>query len=715
MNQNRCLLNVCDSLKNVYFTDEDNVIEKLYSPCLKNASKYVRAVGYFRSSVFSLMTEDLLDFAINGGKICLITSIHFDKNDYDTILSNLGHDILVQELVDMRKNPELVSTTEMLAALVCYGALEIKIAIRKNGIYHKKKGYFEDECGHIVLFHGSGNETLTALNPEIDEGSSEEFTVYNSESESWATHGALHHKKIISELDGSNVGSTPIIEIGKLDPNLFNFIEGKDWLDLEFHRDSAYSRQALLSDLWNKKPKPFKLRNHQTEGLERWGNNDYSGILQHATGSGKTITALTPIKEHVQNGLPVLILVPSRLLLKQWIDEVDQFIEDVSILPVGTGHSKWKNVLHMWLDSKKMMGKKRVTIAIIDSAKTKQFMNNLNSNLNLFVVVDECHRIGAPSYEEICSLTCSKVLGLSATPERFDEGDERVRLLCGPVIHEYNLEDAIKDKHLTEYVYNIHTVNLDSEEEQAYDEIKLEISRQVNKFRDKNGNINFKKLPKSLQLKFIQAKRIIKKANAKTSVCGNIIEENYDNSNQQNWLVYCEDSSQLNEIRRELDSRNIEPIYEYWSRAEGASYGGSDDEKTFDFDRDGTIKSWERTGGILLSIQCLDEGVNIPSISHGIILASSNNSRQFIQRRGRMLRLSAGKELAYIWDALVIPNESSDSEFNNYVLGEIKRAEAFSKSAHSGNSRRVLLNLKSTLSINTNSPTIELGEGALNE
>jgi len=80
-----------------------------------------------------------------------------------------------------------------------------------------------------------------------------------------------------------------------------------------------------------------------------------------------------------------------------------------------------------------------------------------------------------------------------------------------------------------------------------------------------------------------------------------------------------------------------------------------------------------------------------------------------------MLRLSAGKELAYIWDALVIPNESSDSEFNNYVLGEIKRAEAFSKSAHSGNSRRVLINLKSTLSINTNSPTLELGEGALNE
>ena len=715
MNQNRCLLNVCDSLKNVYFTDEDNVIEQLYSPCLKNSSKYVRAVGYFRSSVFSLMTEDLLDFAINGGKICLITSIHFDKDDYDTIVSNLGHDILVQELVDMRENPELVSTTEMLAALVCYGALEIKIAIRKNGIYHKKKGYFEDECGHIVLFHGSGNETLTALNPDIDEGSSEEFTVYNSQSESWATHGELHHKKIISELNGSNVGSTPIIEIGKLDPNLFNFIEGRDWLDLEFHRDSANSRQALLSDLWNNKPKPFKLRDHQSEGLDCWKDNDYSGILQHATGSGKTITALTPIKEHVQNGLPVLILVPSRLLLKQWIDEVDQFIEDVSILPVGTGHSKWKNVLHMWLDSKKMMGKKRVTIAIIDSAKTKQFMNNLNSNLNLFVVVDECHRIGAPSFEEICSMSCSKVLGLSATPERFDEGDERVRLLCGPVIHEYNLEDAIKDKHLTEYVYNIHTVNLDSEEEQAYDEIKLEISRQVNKFRDKNGNINFKKLPKSLQLKFIQAKRIIKKANAKTPVCGNIIEENYDNSNQQNWLVYCEDSSQLNEIRRELDSRNIEPIYEYWSRAEGASYGSSDDEKSFDFDREGTIKSWERTGGILLSIQCLDEGVNIPSISHGIILASSNNSRQFIQRRGRMLRLSAGKELAYIWDALVIPNESSDSEFNNYVLGEIKRAEAFSKSAHSGNSRRVLINLKSTLSIITNSPSLELGEGALNE
>ncbi|MDA1131272.1 MAG: DEAD/DEAH box helicase family protein [archaeon] len=715
MNQNRCLLNVCDSLKNVYFTDEDNVIEELYSPCLKNASKYVRAVGYFRSSVFSLMTEDLLDFAIAGGKICLITSIHFDKDDYDTILSNLGHEILVQELVEMRKNPELVSTTEMLAALVCYGSLEIKIAIRKSGIYHKKKGYFEDVYGHMVLFHGSGNETLTALNPDIDEGSSEEFTVYSTESESWATHGALHHQKIISELNGSNVGSTPIIEIGKLDPDIFNFIKGQDWLDLESHRDSANSRQALLIESWNNKPKPFKIRDHQRDGLKCWKDNANSGILQHATGSGKTITALIPIKKHVENGLPALILVPSRLLLKQWIDEVDQFIEDVSILPVGTGHSRWKNVLHMWLDSKKMVGKKRVTIAIIDSAKTKQFMNNLNSNHNLFVVVDECHRIGAPSYEEICSMTCSKVLGLSATPERFDEGDERVQLLCGPVIHEYNLEDAIKDEHLTEYVYNIHTVNLDSEEEQAYDEIKLEISRQVNKFRDKNGNINFKKLPKSLQLKFIQAKRIIKKANAKTSVCGDIIEQNYVASTKQNWLVYCEDSSQLEAVRIELESRSIEPIYEYWSRAEGASYGDNNDEKVFDFDREGTIESWERTGGILLSIQCLDEGVNIPSISHGIILASSNNSRQFIQRRGRMLRLSPGKDLAYIWDALVVPNQNSDTEFNNYVLGEIKRAETFSKSAHSGNSRRVLVNLKSVLQLNTNRPVLELAEGDFDE
>lgn len=715
MNPDRCLLNICYSLKNVYFTDEDNVIEKLYSPCLKNASKYVRAVGYFRSSVFSLMTEDLLDFAINGGKIFLITSIQFDKSDYETIVSNLGHEIFIQELLEMRENPELVSATEMLAALVCFGAIEIKIAIRKNGIYHKKKGYFEDDCGHIVLFHGSGNETFTALNPKTDEGSSEEFTVYNTESESWISHGKLHHKKIVSELNGTSNGSTPIIEIGRLDPSLFNFIEGTDWLDLESHRDSANSRQTLLSDLWNKKTKPFRLRKHQSEGLDCWKNNDYSGILQHATGSGKTITALTAIQEHVENGLPVLVLVPSRLLLNQWIDEVGLFIDDVSVLPVGTGHTKWKDVLHMWLDSKKMVGKKRVTIAIIDSAKTKQFMDNLKLNPNLLVVVDECHRIGAPSFHEICSISCSKVLGLSATPERFDEGDERVKLLCGPVVHEYNLEDAIKDKHLTEYVYNIRTVSLDPEEEEVYDEIKGEISRQINKFRDKNGRINFSKLPKPLQLKFIQAKRIIKKASQKTAVCGDIIEENYDNSKKQNWLVYCEDSSQLNQIRRELDSRRIEPIYEYWSQAEGAFYGELGDEKKFDFDREGTIKSWERTGGVLLSIQCLDEGVNIPSISHGIILASSNNSRQFIQRRGRMLRLSAGKELAYIWDALVIPSESSESDFNGYVLGEIKRAETFSKSAHSGNSRRVLLNLKSTLNINTNIPTLELGEGALDE
>jgi superfamily II DNA or RNA helicase len=711
-------------LESTYDTSIDNVIESLYSPLLKQSVSYVRAAGFFRSSVFRLMTDDLLDFAINGGKMTLITSLHVDKNDYDVVMDSIRNDNkvakerLLEEILGMRENDEMVPATDMLAALICSGCLSIRIGLRRSGIYHRKKGYFEDSAGNIVLFMGSGNETRTALDSVFDEGSAEDFSVYRNWGDAggaWESHGKRHFEKLQDEISEGPEHRFPIVPIEDLDREDFHFIEGEDWLDLENHRNSSKERSSRLRKVHdkyiqastvesnNKETKEtgeIILRPHQKEGLMKWEENGNIGILEHATGSGKTITALSKIAEHARAGLPVLILVPGKILLNQWIEEISKFMpnETINFLPVGGGHNEWREEISIYADHTRYESLRRITVAIIHSARTKTFLSKVGRLKSALVVVDECHRIGAPSFSKICGWEPKKVLGLSATPERYGdaEGTARMKSLCGDVIHTYGLREALRDGFLTPYVYNIERVSLNDGEKFDYDERMAKIVRQMNIYRKKNGEVSWKSLPQGLKTAIIQAKRIIKKAKEKTSACVRIISENYGKTGEQeNWLVYCEDSAQLEEVKVELEALGKIQIYEYWSNADGAQF----EEGEMEFADQETLRLWEKIGGVMLSIACLDEGVSIERISHGIILASSNNPRQFIQRRGRMLRLHDDKPLARIWDTLVIPESEEGGEHTNYVLNEVNRASIFSQDAIGGSARIELSNIRFQLGL----------------
>ena len=725
------------NLKSTYDTSIDNVIDELYAPLFRNSVRYVRAAGFFRSSVFRLMTDDLLEFAISGGKMTLITSLHVDKKDYDTAMEALRTEKdfaktkLIEEIISMRENEEMVSVTEILASLICNGCLSIRIGLRKSGIYHRKKGYFEDSDGKKVLFMGSGNETRTALDSEFDEGSAEDFSVYRNwgEAGAWESHGKSHYDKLQLEIEEGEYHRFPIVPIEDLDRDDFFFIEGEDWLDLETHRKLSKERKERIREVHDKfiqdtgekseGPGPLSsdqivLRPHQSEGLSKWEDNGCKGILEHATGSGKTITALTKIAEHSREGLPVLVLVPSKVLLDQWIDEINKFMspETVDILPVGSGHREWRKELALQCHDGRYQENRRITVAIIHSARTNKFLSLVGGLKSALVVVDECHRIGAPSFKKICEWKPAKVLGLSATPDRYgdSEGTERLKSLCGEIVHQYSLTDALKDGYLTPYIYHIERVKLTDEhsrcidadcrdcERSDYDTRMTKIARELNRYREQGGSINWKDLPQWLRISIIQAKRIIKKAKEKSNICARIIYDNYSKSSDtEHWLVYCEDSSQLEEVNEEISKLGIGPVYEYWTGAEGAEIN---EDEQLEFDRAETLRTWEITGGVMLSIQCLDEGVNIEKISHGIILASSNNPRQFIQRRGRMLRLHEDKTLARIWDALVIPESENDGEHNNYVLNEINRASLFAMDASGGSARQELTNIRHELGLN---------------
>ena len=222
------------------------------------------------------------------------------------------------------------------------------------------------------------------------------------------------------------------------------------------------------------------------------------------------------------------------------------------------------------------------------------------------MVVDECHRIGAPSYSVICDWKTDHVLGLSATPERYsdEEGTDRLVGFCGKIVHSYSIDEAMEDDRLCDYFYYVSTVGLTNDHEDCYergcngcetDRYDKQMERfksAIARYLDEEGPVSLNHLPKDIQLLAINAKRILKKAHNKIQECADIIAANYNEKAKQFWLIYCEDRSQLSELKRKLVSLSIDPIYEFWSEAEGAQT----EYESLEFDRQATLEMWESTG-----------------------------------------------------------------------------------------------------------------------
>jgi superfamily II DNA or RNA helicase len=233
----------------------------------------------------------------------------------------------------------------------------------------------------------------------------------------------------------------------------------------------------------------------------------------------------------------------------------------------------------------------------------------------------------------------------------------------GVVPPPYTLQDAIKDGRLVEYEYFPHPINLTATEADEWKKISLDIRNEI--ARQKEDEHGGKPLSERAKMLLIKRSRIAKKAIKKVDLAREVIRQHYQEG--EHWLVYCEDSDQLTDVREALKEDGLSPI-EYHSNMEG--------------DRHATLDWFKTFGGLLVSIRCLDEGVDIPAISHALILASSQNPRQFIQRRGRVLRKSLGKDFAVIHDAIVVPlSLELEPEQTSLLKAEMLRSIEFAKNA----------------------------------
>jgi superfamily II DNA or RNA helicase len=618
--------------------------------CLSNSVSYHRAAGYFSSSVYLAAQESLTTFIGNGGIIKLVCSPRLMPEDLEAIEQGQQSRLVMEkslerDLAEMLSTDETRSATKLLGKLVALGNLEIKIATRENfgrGIFHSKVGVFEDASGGKIGFIGSTNETWSGWS---DYGNSESFIAKST----YVGHESVEDvRDMETYFDSLWNGVLPDLVVRDL-PSV-----PREILDRE---STPHKLEELIDDVLKVKArKTFgnpeksvvlkKLMPHQKSVLQDWKDKGFRGIIDHVTGAGKTITAINAVREWIADGRPALIIVPSQILQKQWAEEISTEIGIQPLLVGGElgGKDRW---LHFLADNTRASQDfgPRITLTTVASAASEAFTTRLQISDSLLVVADEVHTLGQSQCINLMNKIESKVgaaLGLSATYERFGDpdGTSRIERTFGNTLEpKFQIADAIAAGRLVPYDYHFGTVNLTPDEEERYEELSEKIRTLIVREKGKS----FSSFSGYLQNLIFSRAAILKGASGKTNFAKEIFRENYRHG--QNWLVYCDDTTQLNEVSAVLRSIDIQNDVYY------DAMPGSKSE---------TLENFKTNGGVLIAIKCLDEGVDIPSASHALILASSQNPREYIQRRGRVLRsnISSGKSHATIFDVVVTSSEN---------------------------------------------------------
>jgi superfamily II DNA or RNA helicase len=669
-------------LKPEYNTDDDNIIRDLYKPCLEVSRRYDRAVGYFRANIYRELGEDLLNFVISGGKVRIVCSPDIPEPDeraaregYSQRGNRTAKEIevnLISVLKVMSENPEESDCLDMLRLLIEKGSLELFIAMRPGGIYHRKIGMFADEFADKVVFSGSGNETNRATSSFEDWVNDEDFDVFRSWGNEFESEKAKKKEAHLTALFSGGTKRTRVRPLNEIEKEYL--AKFRSYASFEQCRSGARKRASSAQDV-KAIIVPYS---YQKDAIKAWNAAEKTGILSMATATGKTYTALFAIEDLVKHGNPILIVVPSKILIDQWSKAISEIYPGVPVLLAGGGHS-WK------LDSNKSIfvskvKRPRFIVSTMDTASSDDFLEFLRQTEDAVLIADEVHAIGSPIRRRVLDLHFESKLGLSATPERlFDkEGTQALVEAFGedpvyelPIGGRVRISDEdtrkvpILGRFLSTYDYLFWTVELNEHEQKDWAQVTNEIRRlaAIAKSRKEKTVDEADRL----RLLLIRRSRIVKKAENKVHVVNSIIDKEYSLNGR--WIVYCEDEDQLDLVAEEIKRKQKNMIVlKYHSKMSPEN-------------RDRALQYFESNPSIIISIRCLDEGLDIPSADGAIILASSTNPRQYIQRRGRVLRKAKDKGHATIVDVIVTPNSDEKDIPYSIVRSEMARAWSFAQNA----------------------------------
>lgn len=650
--------------KRTYEASNTDLAVDFYIPAMMRATEYDRAVGYFRSSIFHLVHIAISDFVQRNGKMRLICSPNLDPDDERTIRTALARaDIvdqaIVEDILHTASEPKKLPILELLATMVTLGLLEIRIAYVSDrpGIFHTKVGIFRDDCGNAVSFDGSPNETFMAW-----AHNEERFRAHLS----WKPGGTERIDEDAQYFNELWNGRRPSLVVKPLPEIAAEVLRAHSNPDpQEAVEKVRRNRRNIVSSA--RRP-PKTLQRHQSQALTEW-RKARSGLLDHVTGGGKTITALACIRDWIlaTPDSSVLVVVPTDLLTSQWSRDIDAELGDLDphVLHVGgsMATAQWPAQLPDYLQRIRSR-RPRLIIATMDSAASDAFMRYgaLVSDATL-VVVDEVHRVGSPTRQRILDTSPGARLGLSATPERYGDPDGTSAIFdyFGEILEpKFGIRDAqnCDPARLVNYSYHVEPFALSSTERERYDKLSKRIAMLTAMVRDESEQ----EYAESLQNAKLQRARLLKKASAKIPYATRVLRTHVREGTR--WLVYCDDTDQIDQLEPRLLSEGITTL-RYLS--------------SMDSSKPETLEKFDSLGGVLFSVRCLDEGVDIPQVSHALILASSLNPREHLQRRGRVLRTAPGKPEATLFDALA-GVEEPDGTIHVFEH-EIDRARSFALDA----------------------------------
>ena len=662
-------------IKPSYESGVGDIVKDFYEPVLTEAVLYDRISGFFTSTSLAIAARGMCNFIKNGGIMRLITSPILSSEDVEIIgqLIDKKGEIKSKELgldLDVLEDTLISEHVKAFGWLLSAGKIDIRLAILLGdnnkpitkeeilsaGLFHQKIGVLTDSEGNHLSFSGSINETASAWTKN-----DEEFKVFKEWEES-----SSYYYKDRERFDTIWSGKKPNVLTVDLPHAVRNEL-------IEYSKDFGVEKISAKHYIERKRElasSSFELDGislfyYQKEALDNWQRYGFSMLFEMATGTGKTRTAIAGLNyvKHKHARTLTVIACPQNALAKQWKEnEVASFNLnfDKEVIIDGTVPN-WKSVLKdICLENGAGFADHCIIYTTHNTASSDSFISVLSNNISprtvLIFVGDEVHWLGAKTLRKALLPIYKYRIGLSATPSRWfdDVGTRLLENYFGNNHFEFTMKDALTEinpitgKHfLVDYMYIISRISLTEVEGQRYSEFTEKISKL---FRMKDYDPEVAETYDRLLQKRAE---IIKNADNKFSILSKILDKMIEENQLENLIIFV--SPQQKERVLEM-LRNKGVIHHQLTQEEGNAPRREFNGLT---ERQHIIKLFkDKKYQALVAIKCLDEGIDIPSACRGILMSSSTNPREYVQRIGRIIRQDKDKKLAYLYDICV---ESSGS------------------------------------------------------
>lgn len=694
--------------KGMYSSSKDDFLKQLFNPFMKITSTYRCYCGEFSFELFSQSLLGITEIVKNDGKIYLLINQAIDDELYNLLLEKQIDDDELHSLI-LRNLEELeIYSSRNKLFNYRYGLLKyllskkhavIKICFSVASSSKELICFFTSECGEraTLLLSKNSNERNKKVGLLADRAIlflSEDEYVY----EQWGTPLEEDFKRVWSE---ESDAALMIVKELPLKSKLFiqgeagNFTKDDVLLSLqnevlleetfkEFQLKNIPIRPSKLNG------KPFELFDHQKEAIRSFfsagvHNGQVKGLLKLATGAGKTITALSAVTLLFEKNpgvkLFLIVSVPYIALAEQWEKDFRMF----NMLPIKCydGINLWYEELVNKINSFLVDENTNFFSVIVVNAtlKSEAFQKQLNRipASQVFFVGDECHHHAQFTFQH-CIPDFQFKLGLSATPynDSKDTGFEidlireyNLKNIYGDVVHEYGLADALADDILAPYNYYVSVVNLTETESEEY----IALTKKIASFLSQDAS----DISESCKALIRQRNNIISNSSNKKNVLTELLRISPIKDKSLTLFYVGEGLAKQSEDEAQEEIRQLDLISKELHKLgwKSAKFTALESKR----ERLRILSNFKNKEiDALISMRVLDEGIDIPACKRAFILASSTNSRQFIQRRGRVLRKAPGKTIADIYDFIVLPNKKySTEEFDSLVRRELSRVFEFTR------------------------------------